>query len=73
MKSFKADTDYIPSRVFNWKSTLWIGSIVCGLALFVMANVHFIYVAFDSQPECVSHQKRMDGNKSNFSAAKPSC
>jgi len=41
----------------------------------VLANAHFVYVAVDSQPDCVAHLKAGDAATGSglFSAAKPSC
>jgi hypothetical protein len=44
--------------------------IVAGLLL---ANAHLVYVAFTSQPSCVSHLKVPDGSTDHFRAAKSSC
>jgi hypothetical protein len=40
-----------------------------------LANAHLVYVAFTSQPACVTHEKeRGDLNgKGTFRAARPSC
>lgn len=42
------------------------------VAVLVGANAHLVYVAFSSQPACVSHLKTADG-AGHFSAAKSSC
>lgn len=42
-----------------------------GIALLIAANVHLVYVAFDSQPECVPHEKAA-GNGS-YIAARSAC
>lgn len=42
------------------------------VAVLVGANAHLVYVAFSSQPACVSHLKASDG-AGHFSAAKSSC
>ena len=46
---------------------LWIvwGFVLAGVLTFVGANAHLIYVAFQSQPDCVAG----DG----YRAAKPAC
>ena len=43
------------------------------LAVFVGANAHLFYVAFDSQPECVAHEKLGAAEAGRLSAAKSSC
>ncbi len=49
--------------------------IAFGLILLVAANAHLLYVAVTSQPECVAHVRRGEGNARNnsFSAATSSC
>lgn len=46
--------------------------VAAALAVFVAANVHLLYVAIDSQPECVSHAKE-PGEGGQFRAAKSAC
>lgn len=46
--------------------------IPAALLLFVSANIHLVYVAFDSQPECVPHLKEAGGG-GQFRAAKSAC
>ena len=38
----------------------------------VIANVHLVYVALGSQPDCVPHAKSA-GEAGGFRAARPSC
>lgn len=56
----------------NWRaiSLILAGA---GIALFVGANAHLIYVAFASQPECLEHSKAGVNDGGAFSAAKSSC
>lgn len=54
------------------------GLVVCliaaALALVILANVHLVYVATQSQPDCVAHLKPGAGGESGtFSAANSSC
>lgn len=52
-----------------------LGGWLIGLgivAILLVANAHLVYVAFTSQPDCVSHLKTPDGSD-NFRAAKSSC
>ena len=67
MKSVAA----IPMRP---RTLLWL-AIGAGLALFVAANAHLVYVAMMSQPECVAHLRTGDSPNAAapFSAAKSSC
>lgn len=46
--------------------------VAMGLALFVGANAHLAYVAFASQPDCVSHSKS-SGEAHDYRAAKSAC
>lgn len=46
--------------------------VPAGLLLFAGANAHLVYVAFQSQPECVAHVK--DTSESGgYRAAKSAC
>ena len=42
------------------------------LLLFAAANAHLVYVAFESQPECVAHLK-VGGVGTGHPAAKSAC
>jgi hypothetical protein len=42
------------------------------LLVFAGANAHLVYVAFQSQPECVAHLKSA-GEGSSYRAAKSAC
>ena len=44
-------------------------AIVCAL---LAANVHLVYVAFASQPDCVTHLKG-EGEHGTYRAAKSAC
>lgn len=46
--------------------------IPVGLLLFAGANAHLVYVAFQSQPDCVPHVKGADGGN-GYRAAKSAC
>lgn len=43
------------------------------VAVLVLANAHLVYVAFTSQPACVTHLKAPDGTPDHFRAAKSGC
>jgi flagellar basal body-associated protein FliL len=49
--------------------------IALGVAIFIAANAHLLYVAMTSQPDCVAHVRRGEEAKDNnsFSAAASSC
>ncbi|TPJ54962.1 hypothetical protein FJ426_07250 [Mesorhizobium sp. B2-6-4] len=51
---------------------LWL-LIPAAALLFCGANAHLIYVAFASQPECVSHLKAPDPSTGRFRAANSDC
>ncbi|MER2535957.1 MAG: hypothetical protein ABTQ31_12425 [Rhizobiaceae bacterium] len=46
--------------------------VPAGLLLFAGANAHLVYVAFQSQPDCVDHLKSADGN-GGYRAARSAC
>jgi hypothetical protein len=46
--------------------------VPAGLLLFVGANAYFIYVAFESQPECIAHLKEARQG-AGYRAAASSC
>jgi hypothetical protein len=45
--------------------------VPAGLLLFAGANAHLVYVAFQSQPDCVAHAK--DAGDGGYRAARSSC
>ena len=49
----------------------WI-LVPAGLLLFAGANAHLVYVAFQSQPDCVAHVKSGEAG-GGFRAAKSAC
>ena len=58
----------------NWRLTAY-ATVVAVAAVFILANAHLIYVAFESQPDCVPHLKASGGQASGlqYSAAKSAC
>lgn len=46
--------------------------VPAGLLLFAGANAHLVYVAFQSQPDCVAHVKDT-GDNGVYRAAKSVC
>lgn len=54
-------------RMLGWIVGLGI------VAVLLFANAHLVYVAFTSQPDCVSHLKLPDGSADHFRAAKSGC
>jgi hypothetical protein len=55
-----------PSRRKTWLAWLLVPA---GLLLFAGANAHLVYVAFQSQPDCVEHLKAAgDGYRAANSA-----
>lgn len=59
-------------RRVNWKLTA-ITIAVASVVLLVGANAHLVYVALQSQPDCVPHAKAPDGSGEMFRAAKSAC
>ncbi|MEC5290958.1 hypothetical protein VSX64_10400 [Aurantimonas sp. C2-6-R+9] len=56
------------------KAKWLIGLVVsAGVLLLVGVNVHLVYVAFASQPECVSHLKENGSDSRRYRAAKSAC
>jgi len=47
-------------------------SAVVIAGVLVAANAHLVYVAFSSQPDCVTHLKD-EGEPGTYRAAKPAC
>lgn len=47
--------------------------IVLGLAIFLGANVHLLYVAIESDSECVPHLKDRADRQGEYRAAKSAC
>ncbi|WP_245450930.1 hypothetical protein [Borborobacter arsenicus] len=49
--------------------------IAVGLAVFVAANVHLVYVSVTSQPDCVAHAKETGSGPARtvYRAARSSC
>ena len=43
------------------------------LLVVAAANAHLVYVAVESQPECVAHLKEAGTKAGAFRAAKPAC
>lgn len=56
----------LPGRWMAWLL------IPAGLLLFAGANVHLVYVAVTSQPDCVAHLKE-PGDGDGYRAARSSC
>jgi hypothetical protein len=52
----------------------WIAWLLvpAGLLLFAGANAHLVYVAFQSQPDCVAHVQDT-GDSSGYGAAQSGC
>lgn len=58
------------------RTRLIVGAcIAAGLAVFVAANAHLVYVSVTSQPDCVAHAKEAgDGGAGTvYRAARSSC
>lgn len=46
--------------------------VVAGLAVVILANIHLVYMAVTSQPDCIPHLKER-GVEGTFRAAKSAC
>lgn len=55
----------------NWR-LLALMIAATSIAVLIAANAHLVYVAFDSQPDCVLHAKEA-GQNGTFRAARSSC
>lgn len=54
--------------------SLWLLALIgAGMLVFVAANIHYLLVAIESQPECVPHLKTGESSAGQFSAAKSAC
>ena len=58
-----------PFRRKGWLAWLLVPAL---LLLFAGANAHLVYVAFESQPDCVDHVKAA-GEGAGYRAAKSAC
>lgn len=58
------------NRKTRWLVITLLGA---GLATFIGANVHLLYVAFSSQPQCVEHAKVGTSAPGEHAAAKSAC
>jgi hypothetical protein len=54
------------------RNVLWFAFLLTSFLVVAGANAHLLYVAFQSQPECVSHSKAA-GDGHGFRAAKSAC
>ncbi|MDB5629168.1 MAG: hypothetical protein JWQ51_1508 [Tardiphaga sp.] len=63
-----------PATHQNRKAIWWLATGAIAL-LVLAANAHLVYMAFVSQPDCVSHLRRgaVTGESGTFSAASSSC
>jgi hypothetical protein len=63
-----------PSAVGSWRRVV-LGAVITLtiLGIFLAANAHLLYVALQSQPDCVTHEKAGEAVAGQFSAAKSSC
>jgi len=51
-----------------------VASIALALVVVVLANVHLVYAAMTSQPDCIAHLKPgIGGGSGTYSAAQSSC
>jgi hypothetical protein len=62
------------SRPVTFRRSAWLAwtLIPAGLLLVAAANAHLVYVAVQSQPDCVEHVKAA-GEGKGYRAAKSAC
>lgn len=51
------------------RAALWVG-VSAGILLLIAANVHLVYIAMTSQPDCVTHARV---GETIHAAAKSAC
>ncbi|HAU76305.1 MAG TPA: hypothetical protein DCW88_12465 [Agrobacterium sp.] len=54
------------------RTSMWIW-VSLAAAVFLGANAHLLYVAVNSQPQCLKHSKERGDRPGEFRAASPSC
>lgn len=59
-----------PRKPRKW--LVWVG-VAAGVALFLGANAHLVYVSFTSQPDCVPHATTAGSDGAPMLAAKSAC
>lgn len=55
------------------RNAIVIALVALGLAVFIGANAHLVYVAFSSQPDCVPHAKEVGAEGAPLRAARSAC
>ena len=60
------------TRRARWPLLAWLLAAAV-LLVVAAANAHLVYVAVESQPECVAHLKEAGTKAGAFRAAKPAC
>jgi hypothetical protein len=55
----------------NWR-LIAIMIAAASIVILIAANAHLVYVAFVSQPDCVTHTKAV-GEKGTYRAARSAC
>jgi hypothetical protein len=55
------------------RKTIVFALVALGIAVFVGANAHLVYVAFTSQPDCVPHSKEVGVEGAPLRAARSAC
>lgn len=72
MTAASAAPEVLPQRRANPRLR-WFAIIATLLAIFVGANAHLVYVAMQSQPECVVHDGGDAASVTALRPAKPAC
>lgn len=60
------------SKTKSWRGWVMFWAALI-MAIFIGANVHFLMVALESQPECLAHHKAGDATPGQYAAANSSC
>ena len=56
------------------RRTIVMGAVAIALMVVVLANIHLVYAAIRSQPDCITHLKPgVGGESGTYSAAQSSC
>lgn len=71
MSDATAEMKSAPARPFRARRVVLL--VLLGAAALIAANIHLVYVAVTSQPDCVVHVKRGDSNAGTYGAARPAC
>ena len=72
MRAAGTATEALPQKRANWRLG-WFAIAAALLTVFIGANIHLVYVAIQSQPECVVRAGGDLASNSVLRPAKPAC